>query len=151
MLIAYAIILTVFIALLIVLYGGDAFSWLEKRVYIISVLIFFPLFILTMRLYKLETTVTHESVTVKVGWRKRIVPISSIESVGMETFPSRKWLGYVRYKGNMCFIAEGANRGLWIEVKDGKSFMVSSARPEEFERAVNMAMCKERPPEPSGF
>jgi hypothetical protein len=96
-------------------------------------------FLLIIARYRLYTSVTYDSVTVKMIWRRRVVTISNIESVAVERFEMRKWQGYIRYRGSWCYISNAADKGLWITLKKGKPFMVSSATPEEFERAVNSA------------
>jgi hypothetical protein len=113
-----------------------------------SLLPFYPaaflivLFIISR--YKVETSVTYDSLTIKYAWRKRTIPLSNIVAVDVERFRMRKWRGYVRYRGSWCYISNAADKGLWITLKKGKPFMVSSATPEEFARALNKVIRPER-------
>jgi hypothetical protein len=90
---------------------------------------------------KMHTTVTNESLT--VGMLKgRSIPLREIEKVTQEEFTFKDFLGYgIRVgKKGVGYIAAGTNKGIRIHLKGGKSFLISTKRPFEFENAMRTAM-----------
>ena len=91
---------------------------------------------------RIKTVVTYESLTVGT-FRGRTVPVQNISSVAAEDFSAmRDYLGWglrIGKKG-IGYISAGTNRGLRINLGDGKSFFISSKRTFELESAVNKAI-----------
>jgi hypothetical protein len=97
----------------------------------------FVLFVL-----RIKITVTHGSLNVGV-FKGRTVPIEDIHSVEKEEFRAfRDYFGWGLRLGRKGFgyIVAGTNDGLRINLKDGKSFFISSKRTFEFESAMNVAL-----------
>lgn len=109
---------------------------------IVAVLTVFVIAMVTAYMLKIKTTVTGESLT--VGMIKgRTVPIGEIASAVSEDFRAIKDFGGwgLRYgaKG-WGYIAAGTNKGLRINMKDGKSLLISTKRMFELESAVKAAI-----------
>jgi len=91
---------------------------------------------------RIKTSVTYKELRVGI-FKGRLVPMTDIDSVAVEEFrPMKDYLGWgirIGRKG-LGYIAAGTDKGLRINLKTGKSFLISTKRPFEFESAVNMAL-----------
>jgi len=113
--------------------GGIVFMISITIMAFVSVLIF---------IMRINVTVTYE--TLRVGiFKGRLVQTEDIDSVTAEEFSAMKdFLGWgfrIGPKG-FGYIAAGTNKGLRIHLKTGKSFLISTKRPFEFENAMKMAL-----------
>ena len=111
-----------------------AIIWLIVTVsMLLSMLVFF---------LKIKTEVTYDCLKVCI-LKGRTVPIGNIQSVVTEEFSALK--DYGRYgltigrKGH-AYIAANTNKGLRINLTNGKSLFVSSKRTFEFQNAINAAL-----------
>ena len=103
----------------------------------ITLLLTFVLFIL-----RINITVEYGLLTVGI-FKGRRIPMNEIHSVAQENFSALKdYLGWgikVGRKG-LGYIAAGTNSGLRINLKEGRSFFISSKRTFEFESAMKTAL-----------
>ena len=104
-------------------------------------LILLPLIFLMYR-QKMVTIVAPGSLTVGMGGGKYIVQINGISTVRIETFETRRSkYGYgVKYNDKKSYIAGDADEGIWIELKNGDAFLISSRRSKELEKAIRSQM-----------
>jgi len=113
--------------------GGIGMMITAASMLILSVVLF---------LLRIKITVTYDSLNVGM-FKGRTVPMKEIHSVAAEDFSALKdyfgWGLKVGRKG-FGYIVAGTNRGLRINLTDGKSFFISSKRTFEFESAMNMAL-----------
>ena len=97
-----------------------------------------------MMFLKIKIAVSYDSLIVGV-FKGRTVPIKEIVSVAVEEFSAIKdyggWgLRYNLKTKTLGYIARGTNKGMRINTADGKSFLVSSKRVNEFQGALNMVL-----------
>jgi len=91
---------------------------------------------------RINVNLTYKELRVGI-FRGRTVPITDIDSVEIEEFRAMKdFLGWgIRISGKgLGYIAAGTDKGLRINLKTGKSFLISTKRPFEFENAMKMAI-----------
>ena len=91
---------------------------------------------------RIKVTVEYEALTVGL-FKGRRIPMNEIHSVAQENFSAFKdyfgWGIKVGRKG-LGYIVAGTNTGLRINLKEGKSFFISSKRTFEFESAMKAAL-----------
>jgi hypothetical protein len=91
---------------------------------------------------KMAVSLTSETLMIRSGVAKRIVQVSNIRKVRIETYDRSKatrWTGYgygAKYNGTRSYIGGDSGRGIWFELYCGDPFMVSSETPEQFESAI---------------
>jgi len=91
---------------------------------------------------RIRVTVTYKELRVGIIKGRRI-PMTDIASVEVEDFKALKdYLGWGIRLGRKGwgYIAAGTSKGLRINSKDGKSLLISTKGPFEFENAVKMAL-----------
>ena len=93
-------------------------------------------------LLKINIRLTHESLFIRM-FKGRTIPLRDIASVEVEDYSALKdyggW-GYRVGKKGVGYIAAGAEKGMRINLKDGKSFLVSTKNPLEFESAIKLVL-----------
>jgi len=120
----------------------DAF--LDPGENLIFIAAFLPLLIVPLVLLavKVKITLTYEYLSVGV-FKGRTIPLRDIDSVALEEFSALKdfggW-GYRLGKKGWGYIAAGTNKGLRINFKNGKSLLVSTKNPFDFESAVKLVL-----------
>ena len=91
---------------------------------------------------RIRVTVTYKDLRVGV-FKGRQILMTDIASVEVEDFKALKdyfgWGIRLGRKG-WGYIAAGTSKGLRVNSKDGKSLLISTKRPFEFENAVKMAL-----------
>ena len=138
LLIACLIILAAYVISITILLFNGGFSSENTYYYFptIMIVVFIVLYV-----QKFTVTVTEGSLTI-TGGKKRIMPISDILSVRTERFEKVTWrygIG-VKYNGKRGYLTANAEEGVSIEMKDGGSFLISSKRSGELEKALKDAM-----------
>jgi hypothetical protein len=91
---------------------------------------------------RINVSVTHSALRVGI-FKGRLVPMTDIESFAIEEFSAMKdYLGWgIRIgRRGLGYIAAGTNKGMKINLKTGRSFLISTKRPFEFENALKMAL-----------
>ena len=95
---------------------------------------------------RLITEVHDDSVQVQFipMWRKRVIGCREIRSAQARTYsPIREYGGWgLRWgPGRMAYNVSG-DRGVLLELADGKSVMIVSQRPEELEAAIRTRLAR---------
>lgn len=138
LMIACIIIFASYIISMLILYYDGGFSAADT-------FRFFPIMIVVVFIIlftqKLTVSVTSESLTI-TGGKKRVIPISEIKSVRIERFGKITWKygNGAKYNGKRSYIAGDAEEGVWIELKNGDPFLITSKRTNELERVLKDAI-----------
>lgn len=81
------------------------------------------------------------------------IPFEDIRNCEARTYsPIKEFGGWgIRYGRRGKAYNVSGNRGVQLELSDGKRFLIGSGRAEELGRAIEIEIQKNRPPAPSGF
>ena len=139
MLIVCGIVLIVSVGLMVISYYLQGTEGLD--VWNLFPLILLPLIFLLYR-QKMITFVVPGSLTVGMGGGKFVVQINGISTIRIENFETRRSkYGYgVKYNDKKSYIVGDADEGVWIELKNGDAFLISSRRAKELEKVLRGQM-----------
>jgi len=114
-------------------------------VMIVSIVFILALMVIIPTL-SIRTTVTDEMLKVGLLWGRK-VKLTEIESVAVEDFRALKdFLGWgLRFgRKGLGYIAAGTDKGLRINLRSGKTFLISTKNYYEFESVMNMVLKKDK-------
>ncbi|WP_129713917.1 hypothetical protein [Pedobacter sp. SYP-B3415] len=130
----------------ILFFGPEPLSWsrLEADAFLPVLVLFLPwLLLLFMRSFRFEFSLSASGIHYRsrlLFWQKRTLPWSAISRAWVRSFDALGEYGGwgVRYRlwfkmKDKAFIFEGHDRGLQLELKNGRKLLFGSVRPLELE------------------